>query len=85
MGTGNIEVDYEAAMPPYRQVAAWLRQHITSGEWPPGKRLPSEQQVMGMTGVSRGTARRAVRLLAAEGLVVTTPGRGTHVVQPGPA
>jgi DNA-binding GntR family transcriptional regulator len=36
---------------------------------------------MGELGVAATTARRAMRLLAEEGLIVTTPGRGSHVVE----
>lgn len=77
----QVEIDYEAAQPPYRQIAAWLRGRIESGEFGPGRRLPAERQIMEELGVTATTARRALRVLAEEGLVVTTPGRGTHVAR----
>lgn len=76
-----MEIDYEAAEPPHRQIANWLRARIESGEFPPGRRIPSEKDITDELGVARTTARRAIRVLADEGLVVTTPGRGSHVVQ----
>jgi DNA-binding GntR family transcriptional regulator len=76
-----MEIDYTAAAPPYQQIAAWLRERIQSGEFPPGRRLPTEKDLMGELGVAATTARRAMRLLAEEGLIVTTPGRGSHVVE----
>jgi GntR family transcriptional regulator len=77
----EIEIDYEAPEPPHRQIAAWLRDKIQSGEYPAGRRIPSEKDIMDLSGVARTTARRAVAVLRDEGLVVTTKGRGTHVTR----
>jgi DNA-binding GntR family transcriptional regulator len=74
-----MEIDYLAAEPPYRQIAAWLKGRIESGEFRPGQRLPTERELQETLGVAATTTRRAYRLLAAENLVVTTPGRGTHI------
>lgn len=76
-----MEIDYLAADPPYRQLAAWLRDRILAGEFPPGRRLPTEKDLMQELGVAATTARRAFRLLAAEGYVVTTAGRGSHATR----
>lgn len=77
----EIEIDYDAPESPHRQIAAWLRGKIESGELQPGRKIPSEKDVMDMTGVARTTVRRAVKVLRDEGLVVTTAGRGTHVAK----
>ncbi len=76
----GIEIDYEAAEAPYRQIAAWLRERITSGDIPVGRKIPSEKDIMDLTGVARTTARRAFAVLREEGLIVTTAGRGSHVL-----
>jgi DNA-binding GntR family transcriptional regulator len=74
------EINPRAAEPPYRQIAAWLRGRIEAGEYRPGEDpLPSEKDLVGMFGVARDTARRAVQVLRDEGLVVTVPQRGTYV------
>jgi DNA-binding GntR family transcriptional regulator len=75
----EFQVDYQAAESPSRQIAAWLRGRIKTGEFKPGQRLPTERDLQQTLGVAATTTRRAYRLLADEGLVVTTPGRGTHV------
>jgi DNA-binding GntR family transcriptional regulator len=75
----RVEIDYLAADPPYRQIAAWLKSRIERGEFQPGQRLPTERELQQTLGAAATTTRRAYRLLVAEGLVVTTPGRGTHV------
>lgn len=52
---------------------------ITSGRLAPGARLPTEQEMIASTGVSRTVVREAVAALRAEGLVVTRQGVGAFV------
>jgi GntR family histidine utilization transcriptional repressor len=68
-------------LPAYEQVKAWIRGHIASGRWRPGDPVPSEAALMERFGVSRMTANRALRELAAEGLVHRVQGSGTTVAQ----
>jgi DNA-binding GntR family transcriptional regulator len=75
-----MTIDRHGMDPLYQQVAAVLRTRIESGELPVGRALPSETQLMGEFGVSRITARHAVRLLADEGLVKVVQGRGVFVL-----
>ncbi len=77
----GFEIDYQAALSPSRQIAAWFRARIKAGEFGPGQRLPTERDLQQQLGVAATTTRRAYRLLADEGLVVTTQGRGTHVAE----
>jgi len=74
-----MEVDYDAELPPYLQVAADLRRRIASGELRPGARVPSITYIMETYGIARNTARRAVQVLTDEGLVVVRQGWGTFV------
>ncbi len=67
-------------VPVYRQLAGILRARIEKGEFPPRQPLPSESQLMGEYGVSRGSVRHALQVLADEGLTVTIQGRGTYVL-----
>ena len=76
------EINPRAAEPPYRQIAAWLRKRILAGEFRPGQDpLPSEKDLVGLFGVARDSARRAVQVLREEGLVITIPQRGTYVTE----
>ena len=72
-------VDHGAIVPPYVQVADDLRRRIRAGEYRPGQRLPSAQDLHQMYDVAVGTARKALRLLRDEGTAAMAPGRGTYV------
>lgn len=66
-------------VPAYEQVKAFVKGHIGSGAWRPGDPVPSEAALMQQFGVSRMTANRALRELAAEGMVTRAQGLGTRV------
>jgi len=72
-------IDADLPGPSYRAVADQLRQRISSGQWPPGHKLPSEANLLVQYGVSRVTVRHAVGLLRFEGLIVTRQGCGSFV------
>lgn len=75
------QINPRGALPPYRQIAAWLRSRIEAGEFRPGEDpLPSEKDLVNLFGVARDTARRAVEALRDEGLVETIPQRGTYIL-----
>jgi GntR family transcriptional regulator len=76
-----MAIDYDAPEPPHRQIAARIRARIQSGELQPGRKIPSESDLVGEFGVARTTARRAVALLRLEGWITTTPGRGSYVAE----
>lgn len=56
-----------------------LSEDIRSGRIKPGEKLPTEQEIVKLTGVSRTVVREAVAALRAEGLVVTRQGVGAFV------
>jgi DNA-binding GntR family transcriptional regulator len=69
-------------VPPSRQIAAFLRQKITSGELAPDSKLPSHMSLAHEYGVAPETAAKAVKILREEGLVQVVPGYGTFVTGP---
>lgn len=75
-----------APVPAYAEIAAGLRARILAGEFRPGDRLPVEPDLSAEHGVSRGTVREALRLLASQNLVTTTRGvaGGSFVSHPRP-
>jgi GntR family transcriptional regulator, transcriptional repressor for pyruvate dehydrogenase complex len=56
-------------------LAAELRRRILSGALPNGAPLPPERELVAQTGLSRGSVREALRVLEAQRLVTTRPGR----------
>ena len=65
--------------PKYHRVADELRRQITSGEYAPGDRLPSETTLVDQFRVSLPTVRQAIGVLRAEGLLDSRHGIGTFV------
>ena len=61
------------------ELVSRLTADITSGKLPPGSRLPTEQQMIAATGVSRTVIREAVAALRADRLVITRQGVGAFV------
>lgn len=66
-------------MPLYMQVADWIRENIYAGVWKAGENIPSEYQLTDILRISRGTIKKAVETLAAQGLVLKVQGKGTFV------
>ena len=66
-------------LPPSRRVAEELRQAILEGELEPGAALPSERELARTYGIARNTARQAIAILQADGLVDAQHGRGVFV------
>jgi DNA-binding GntR family transcriptional regulator len=65
-------------LPMAEQVTQFLHQKIIAGVYPPGEKLPSEEDLSTELGVSRGTIRSALASLAASGLVTRKQGDGTY-------
>lgn len=58
----------------YQDLATQLRQSITDGTYPPGSRLPSENELVQAYGVSRSTVRRTLGILREDGLIASHQG-----------
>ncbi len=68
--------------PLYRDIATSLQRRISSGEWRPGERIPTEADLEALFGASRGTVRLAIAELVRQGLLHRQSGRGTFVLGP---
>ena len=69
-------------LPRYAEIRRSLEKSILSGAWPPGHRVPSEQQLVERFNCSRMTVSRAMNELAAAGMVVRRRRSGTVVALP---
>ncbi len=65
--------------PLYEQVAERMRSAILAGDFDAREPLPSEAQLRSQHGVSRDTVRKALELLAQEGLITSGQGRGRFI------
>ncbi|MGH3249009.1 MAG: GntR family transcriptional regulator [Trebonia sp.] len=65
--------------PKYWLIAMTLRRAIDSGGYPPGARLPGENDVMRDHAVARATARQALAQLVSWGLAEARKGSGIYV------
>jgi GntR family histidine utilization transcriptional repressor len=71
--------EYDDAMPAYEQVKRFITNHIRSGEWEAGQRVPSEVELVEQLGVSKMTVNRAMRELTAAGIIMRRQGVGSFV------
>ncbi|MDQ0189579.1 GntR family transcriptional regulator [Alicyclobacillus cycloheptanicus] len=68
-----------SGVPLYRQIRAQFEQKIRDGEWKPGDKIPTEEQLQRAYGVSRITVQRALRDLSIQGMLTRVAGKGTFV------
>lgn len=70
------------ALPRYGEIRRELERAIVSGQWPPGHRVPPEQELVKRYGCSRMTVNKALSALAATGLIVRRRRSGSFVAAP---
>jgi GntR family transcriptional regulator len=72
-------LDRRSAVPLYYQIYQHLLEQIHSGTLLPGQPIPSEPEIASSVGVSRMTARQAVKTLCDAGVAYSQRGLGTFV------
>jgi GntR family transcriptional regulator len=78
---GNT-LKYGTFVPLYFQLKEIIEKKIDSGEWKPGDKIPSENDLQASYDVSRNTAQKALNELVSEGLLERKQGKGTFVSKP---
>ncbi len=78
----GLQVDFDSAVPVYRQIAEGVRRALLAGRLAPGAKLPPTRDLSRALGVNRNTVVSAYELLAGEGLVASRTGKGTFLVAP---
>ena len=68
-----------AGVPKYQQVRFAVIEAIRNGYWKKGAKIPTEEELIEVTGFSLGTVQRAVRMLAEDGVLSRRQGSGTFV------
>ncbi len=75
----SFSIDRNSYEPAYAQLVNILRHSVATGTLRPGDQLPSESQLCERYGISPMTVRRAINILADQGVVTAEQGRGTFV------
>ena len=78
----NIILNTASDKPMYEQIKNAVRQDILDGKLTDGTMLPSVRQLAAQLNVSAITTKRAYSDLEHEGLIYTSPGKGTFVKAP---
>src|SRR5512133_3319969 len=74
-----ISLDDSSDQPKYLQLARARESHIRAGELPANTRLPSENSLDELLGLSRSTIRKALEELENSGYVYRQQGKGTFI------
>lgn len=76
------QIDRSSRVPPWQQIAGHLRAEIKAGVYDPdGPPLPSGNRLGQEWDVAKRTALKALRSLAAEGLIEPVNGLGYYVTR----
>lgn len=73
---------FQSGSPRHEQLSDWLRDRIRTGEMSTHDQLPSEAELVDLSGVSRITVRRALSTLENEGRLYRRQGLGSFVAPP---
>lgn len=74
MGNGSVESSTDKVM-------NYFKNHIVSGEWKSGHRLPTEAELCEQIGVSRSCIREAFKVLASSHIIDIRRGDGTYICE----
>lgn len=58
-----------------------MKEHIITGEWAPGQKIPGELELVELFGVSRVSVREAIHRLVGMGVLTIRRGEGTFVTE----
>ena len=67
------------------QVYSQLKENVVNGIWKPGEKIPSENQLVSLLGVSRPSIRMAIQKMITLGMIESKVGDGTYVRAAGPS
>lgn len=81
----QIDLQADSPVPLYHRLYLVLRQKISDGEFPVDRPMPSEQEIVQQSGLSRVTVRKALDRLESEALIHRRRGKGTFVRDDNPA
>jgi DNA-binding GntR family transcriptional regulator len=75
----NLMRGPDSGVPKYLRLRNALAIAIADGRWKAGGKIPTEERITEVTGLSLGTVQKALKTLADDGLIVRRQGRGSFV------
>jgi len=75
----SIKLNLAGKVPIYHQLINQIRMQIKTGMLRPGEKMPPEEEICSMLGISRTTVRQAMNQLVEQGLLTRYRGKGTFV------
>lgn len=75
-------LDRENAIPLHVQLEDIIRNKIDNQEWKENDKIPSENELSNIYGLSRMTVRSVITRLAIQGFLYRVSGKGTYVAKP---
>jgi multiple sugar transport system substrate-binding protein len=75
------DIDSGSPVPIYYQLKLAIKDKIETGEFKPGERIPTEQELCERYGISRTPVRQALNEMVYEGLLTRRRGSGTFVAE----
>lgn len=77
--TSSLDLTLDGKGPPYQQIERAIRNKIQSGAWPPGHRLPTEEELAAHLGVSRSPLVKVFKSLLNAKVITRRRRHGTFV------
>lgn len=74
-------LDRGTSTPLHAQLTTILRGKIERGDWQPGEKIASENELSHIYGISRTTARQVLTQLVSGGVLFRVHGKGTFVAR----
>lgn len=83
----TISIDPHNAEPPFEQVRTQITTLATSGQWPPGHKLPTVRALAQELDLAVNTVAKSYRALEADGIIETHGRAGSRIAsrEPGEA
>lgn len=75
-------VDKNSPIPQYFQLQTWLEEQLQQGVFKLNDKIPTEEELVQLTGLARATIRQAIQNLTNMGYLIRKKGLGTFVTVP---
>ena len=74
-----MDIDSKSPIPKYLQFQTWLQDRIDQGFYTPNEKIPTENELVNLSGLSRATVRQALKNLEDNGYIIRKKRVGSFV------